>query len=231
MLVVTAGVAAACAVRLGGPSPVEFSALALLADPGESASSVSTRIVESAADIVLLSADRDSAWFRAVSEGTALQLSGPGKTGPSALAFYTRRLEILGDTSIVLGADDGSRIHMHDALYEISEGRLLDLMLVRAEGVTDVSAVVRALLAYEATDVSATATIVMGVESEVPAVADSIVIRLRAAFGSAAECVTGGSAAPTLRLLYRPPARIRCLEARVIDGATRPILARLLFGR
>jgi len=225
-------ITAACAVRLGGPAPVEYRTLSIAAAPGEPVSAVAARIMEAEPDLVLLSAPHDSAWFGSIAEATGLELSGPSRTSGSGLAFLTRRVELLGDTSIVMGAAGGSRIHMHDALYEIDERRLIDLMIVRADPVVDVSSVVRTLLSYEASDVMATATIVLGVEAADAAVADSIALRLRAAFENAAECAgDSGADRPAVRLLYRPPARIRCSGASVLESYGRPIVATLVVGR
>lgn len=223
---------AACAVRLGGPSPVEYRTLAITAAPAETPAAVATRITDAGANIVLLTAARDTAWFESVAEAAGYELSGPSTTSASGLAFLTRDLELLGDTSIIMTAEGGSRIHMHDALYEIDERRLIDLMIVRADPVADVGNVVRTLLSYEATDVMATATIVLGVETPDPATADSIAVRLRAAFENAADCAgDDGSLSPSVRLLYRPPARIRCSGARVLDSYGRPIIATLVVGQ
>lgn len=222
----------ACAVRLGGPTPLTYDTLALTAEPAADANTVADRIAGTGASLVLVSAQQDSAWFGDVADGADLLLSGPGKTGPSGLAFMTRGLELLGDSSLVLEAEDGSRIHMHDALYQLDETRLLDLMAIRADPVVDLSSVVRTLLAYEATDVMATATLILAVEAAQPAMADSIAVRLRAAFENAADCATDGPLVTAgLRLLYRPPVRVRCEQASLVDAPRQPILARLVFAR
>ena len=227
---------AACAVRLGGPSPEEYRATAWPAAAAATAEATARDLSELDADIVLLAADRDSAWFAQVAEATELTLSGPGRTGDVAQGFLTRRLELLGDTSIVLNVDGGGRLHMHDALYQISEGRYVDLMLIRIDRDSDLRGSVRTLLSYIATDVGPTAAVVFGLHAQTPAAADSVAVLLRAAYGDAWECAEadeddGRSAPPELRLLYGPPARTRCVSANVLSAPGSPVAANLVVGR
>lgn len=226
---------AACSVRLGGPKPEEFRTLALEAPASAGPTDVANVVQQTSADIILLTAQRDSAWFAEVSQATNLALSGPGRTEPKAKAFLTN-LKILGDTSIVLGVSDGSRIHMHDALYEIEPNRHLDLMLVGVSNQSDLRQVVRTLLSYIATDVGPNAAIMMAIDAPSPQAADSVMKLLRAAYTSAAECTNGESLAPaggsgSLQLFYGPPARVRCESARLLSDPGAPIFAQLVVGR
>lgn len=222
----------ACAVRLGGPKPEDYSAMALDVPADASAGDIANLITTVGANMVLLTADRDSAWFEDVSSQTGLALSGPGTTGTPARAFLSN-LEILGDTSIVLGVADGSRMHMHDALYQIEEGRLVDLMLIGVTPRSDLREAARTLLSYIATDVGANAAVVMAIDSPSPQAADSLAILLRAAYTTAGECA--GDAAfngsSTVRLYYGPSARVRCRAARHVESIGSPILAELVVGR
>lgn len=222
----------ACAVRLGGPSPENYAAIAIEAPADAEPAAVADMITAAGANIVLLTAPRDSAWFGDVATQTGLELSGPGSTETPAKAFLTR-LEILGDTSIVLGVGDGSRMHMHDALYQIDENRLLDLMLIGVSDSSDLREAARTLLAYIATDVGANAAIVMAIDAHSSQAADSLATLLRAAYVTADECAgdAGSSSGSTVRLYYGPSARVRCSAARRVSGDGSPVLAELIVGR
>jgi hypothetical protein len=232
-MVLTATVAG-CALRLGGPKPEQFRTLALEPAATATPADVARLVAEAGANIVLLTAQRDSAWFAGVAAETGLALSGPGTTEPDAKAFFTN-LKVLGDTSIVLGVADGSRMHMHDALYEIDENRHLDLMLIGVSARSDLREAVRTLLAYIATDVGSNAAIMMAIDSPTPQAADSIATLLRAAYTSADECSRQsdgeGTNAGTVRLFYGPSARVQCRAARVLPGADSSTLAELVVGR
>jgi hypothetical protein len=234
-LAVLAG--AACAVRLGGPGPQEYRTLAIEAPPSSSAADIARTVKESQANVVLLAADQDTAWFTAVSTETGLALSGPSTTERTGKAFLTN-LKVLGDTSIVLGVADGSRMHMHDALYEISEERHLDLMLVGLSDRSDLREAVRTLLSYIATDVGPNAAVMIAIDAPTPAAGDSVATLLRAAYTNALECVQQGTDGPsrtrqtgTVRLFYGPSARVRCSQARTLEASGDPILAQLIVSR
>ncbi|MCI0432479.1 MAG: hypothetical protein L0271_02350 [Gemmatimonadetes bacterium] len=231
-LLVAAILIGSCSVNLGGPKPVDFQTLALLTGAGESADSVVATIRRTGATIVLLAAERDSAWFAAVSSASGLALSGPGTTESVSKAFLTN-LEILGDTSIVLGVADGSRMHVHDALYRLDDDRLLDLMLVGLPSRSDLRDAARALLGYIATDVGPNAALVIGLHAATPAAADSVAVLIRAAYANAWECSgNGGASSPgRLRLFYGPSARMNCRNARLLDGNDAAISALLVAGR
>jgi hypothetical protein len=218
-------------VRLGGPSPEEYDVVAISALRNADAVEVAERITSAGAEIALLAAERqDSAWFVAVAGNARLALSGPGATSGRGYAFMTN-LEILGDTSLVLPVDGGGSVHMHDALYKIDENRNIDLMLVRIE-TGDLRAGVRTLLNYIATDVPADAPLLLAFDGPTPELADSAATMMRATIGDASECREQASAPePTVRLLYGPSARVRCLSARNLPGDQAGIVARLEVGR
>jgi hypothetical protein len=223
---------AGCAVNLGGPKPEDFRTLALMADSGATAESVAATIRQTDAAIVLLTAEKDSAWFAAVSAASGLTLSGPGTTERTAKAFLTN-MEILGDTSIVLGVADGSRMHVHDALYKIGSDRLVDLMLIGLQARSDLRDAARSLLGYIATDVGPNAALIMALHAPTSAAADSMAVLIRAAYTSAWECAgNDGAANPgPLRLFYGPSARMQCRSARKLDGNDAAITALLVVGR
>jgi hypothetical protein len=224
-------------VRLGGPSPEEYQALALIATDADSPAQVAERIASVNADLVLLSAPaaRDSAWFAQIATASGLQQSGPGRTGGRALGFLTRKLELLGDTSIVLAAGEG-RLHMHDALYQIEENRLVDLMLVTIDSAADLRESARTLLSYISTDVGATAAVVLGLAAPTPQASDSIGVLLRAYLPNAHACageVQNGTVSDdsAVRLFYGPVVRVECRSARTLDAPGSPVTARLVVGR
>lgn len=210
--------ASACALRLGGPGPETYSAVAIRAESGASAAAIATQLRDAGAQLVLLSAAQDSAWFASVASAAGLALSGPGETSGRGLAFMTN-LELLGDTSLVLEVPGGGNVHMHDALYEVDEDRNIDLMFVRFDG-PDLRAAVRTLLGYIATDVGASAALLLAVDAATPQAADSATVLVRATLGNAAECGDIAAAATTsrVRLLYGPSARLTCLSAQALPN-------------
>jgi hypothetical protein len=225
-------VLAGCAVRLGGPKEEAYTAVAARAG-GEDAAATAARLRANAPQLVLLSAPRDSAWFAGVAQAMDLKLSGPGRTGPSGLAFLTT-LEAIGDTSLILEVPGGGRIHMHDALYEVDKERHIDLMLVQIEGEASLREAVRTLLGYYATDVGGTSAVVLGLETATPQAADSVALLLRSAFGSVAGCGegrAGAAATGTLRLFYGPQARITCERGQVVHADPPTLTARVVVGR
>jgi hypothetical protein len=222
----------ACAVRLGGGGPQEYQVLAFRAQPGAAAAEVAGRIGLANGDIVLLTADRDSAWFAAVAQEAGLELSGPGMTGGIGMAFLTN-LEILGDTSLVLDVPGGGSVHMHDALYRVDANRYVDLMTVRFDA-PDLRAAVRRLLDYIARDVGANVPVLLAVDAAAPAVADSAAILLRAYYNSDLGCsettIPAGTVLP-VRLLYGPSARATCTSSRLLPGDAPGVAARVVISR
>lgn len=218
ILPLTVLVLAACAVRLGGGGAQRLSAVAVQPPAGAEAGDVAAGLRAAGADLVLLSADRDSAWFAAVAAAAGLELSGPGTSSGSGFAFLGSP-ELLGDTSLVLDAGAGARVHMHDALYGMPGERYLDLMLVRFDG--DLRDGVRTLFSYIATDVPADAAVLLAIDAATPALADSAATLMRAHYTVASECAASGldaAGAGSIRLLYGPSARIACTSARTLPG-------------
>ncbi|MEO5511046.1 MAG: hypothetical protein ABIV28_01295 [Longimicrobiales bacterium] len=226
--------ATGCKVRLGGAKPEGYNAVGLKAPAGASATDVATRIRSAEGDLVLISADRDSAWFAEVATQAGLKLNGPGHTGAMRQAFLTR-LEVLGDTALMINVNNGGRLHVQDALFKVDKERNIDLMLVSFAEVTSVREGVRALLNYIATDVGGTSALVLGIESPSRAVADSSAVLLRAAFTNALECDDRRIDAPAgglgMILFYGPEARLTCSGARVQAGDPNAVVARVVVGR
>lgn len=228
---------AACAVRLGGGGPEAYTVVSIAAAEGATAAQVAEQLRAAGAQLALVSADRDTAWFGQVAEAAGLELSGPGRTGPHGLAFFAP-LELLGDTSIVLLVPSGGRIHMHDALYQIEENRFIDLMMVDVDNVQDLRDGVRTLLSYIASDVGHNVPLVLAVTAPTTAVDDSVAVLLRAAFANARDCgarptngESGGVAPVPLELLYGPAARLQCETAALLDGGLGGVSARLIVNR
>lgn len=218
----------ACALRLGGASPEEYNAAVIRAPAGADPTAIAAQVRSAGANLVLLSAEQDSAWFARTAEAAGLTLSGPGTTSGRSLGFMTN-LEILGDTSLVLNVDGGGQVHMHDALYRVDDDRNIDLMFVRLDG-PDIRAAIRTLLGYIATDVGPSAALLLAIDAASPQAADSAAVLVRATLGNAAECgeLSGVSATSRVRLLYGPSARLTCLSARELNDG---ILARVQVQR
>jgi hypothetical protein len=215
LVVAVVAATSACALRLGGPSPVDYTLVALDAR-GSSAHDAAARITEAASDFALIVAERDSAWFQQLASATSLELSGPAFAPAAGLAFVSR-LPLLGDTSLVLEVTAGS-VHVQDALYSVSDERFLDLMLVHLPAGTDLHEATRRLLEYMATDVMANAALVLGVSAADAAAAHQVEQLLRAAFTNAAECAGIDASDRPYRVFFGPAARVRCEAARAIDG-------------
>lgn len=232
-LAVTLFVCTACAVNLGGSTPEEYRAIAIEVPASASAADIADVIRQANAGIALVTAERDTAWFAEIASSTGLALSGPGATESAAKAFFTN-LEILGDTSIVLGVGDGTRMHVHDALYQVEDGRYVDLMLIRIQPGTDLREAVRSLLSYVATDVDNNAAVMVAIDTPTAEAGDSVAVLLRALYTSATECAgpqADGPEAESIRLFYGPSARLRCARARTINFEGTPITADLVVGR
>jgi hypothetical protein len=232
-LAVTLFACTACAVNLGGSTPEEYRAIAIEAPASASAAAVADVIMQANASIALVTAERDSAWFAEISSATGLALSGPGTTESAAKGFFTN-LQIVGDTSIALGVADGTKMHLHDALYQIEEGREVDLMLLRIAPATDLREAIRTLLSYVATDVGPNAAVMVAIDTPTAEVGDSVAVLLRALYTSATECAgpdATGPQAESIRLFYGPSARLRCARARTINFEGTPVTADLVVGR
>src|SRR5690606_41208945 len=97
---------------------------------GATAEQVAAQILPASPDFALVVAARDSAWFAQLAQATNLELSGPALADSLGLAFLSR-LELIGDTAIMLGSGDAA-FTMQDALYQSGKDRYLDLKIGRA---------------------------------------------------------------------------------------------------
>lgn len=231
--IAAAGLAAGCAIRLGGPKPVEYRTVAFDAGARTPPADVASLIRQADANLVLLAAAADSAWFGAVAREADLRLSGPGAAGDISFAFLAG--EPVGDTTLVLPVEGGGEIVVHDALYQVDERRYLDLLAVRFSADAVPRAAVRSLLDYIATDVMQESAVVLAVDAPYAGTADSITDLLSPAFTDARSCLAddGATTAPSdwgMRLLFGPQYKLRCEEARPI-GDQGPLLVRLILER
>jgi len=223
-----AAVMSGCAGSMGGPGPVVYSMVAV--DAGQAAAeATAAQIGPAQADFALVVAPGDSAWFTRLAAATGLAVSGPAMADRMGLAFLSN-LEVLGDTSIVIGTGDAA-FTMQDALYQASDQRrYLDLMLVNLPAGVNVDGAIRALLEYMATDVMADASVVLGVRAATVADANRVETMLRAAFMNAVECGGMDGAQRTYRIFFGPSARTRCTTAQPLPGPADAITARVSVG-
>ena len=221
---------AACAPGMGGPRNQDLSTIALRADPDASPAAVAAALREVDADIALLAAPADPAWFEAVAGATELHLSGP-TGGDLSLALLA--MEPLGDTVIDL-TYEGGEFPMVDALYDLGDRHFLDLMAIRVESDDAIQPLVTRLLRYIATDVDPSAGVVLAVAVPDVATGDSIARLLSPGYFDTLRC--GGAGRPAavageIRLFYGPEARVWCGDAAA--GAVAPgvrIHAQLVAG-
>lgn len=213
LLLVSTVVLGACAVNLGGPSPIDVPTAAIRADADASAAAVGSALRDAGVRAAFLTADRDDGWFTEVAGAADLTLSGPAPMNGLRLAFLGP--EPLGDTTLTLRYDDG-RLPIHDALYEIEDDRLLDLLAFRVEDAASVRPAMGALLEYVATDVNNSAALVLAAVVPSGAAGDSIARMLSPAYYDALRC-EGGTPPATdrdgIRLFYGPEARMYCNDA------------------
>ena len=244
--------AAACAPGMGGGGPpISYRIVALDVPAGVPADSVATALRASTADLALVAARSDSAWFGATARAAGLQLTGPGKMTPVRFAFMG--MKPVGDTTVTLTLPGGRSLPVFDALYQPQKHRSVDLMLARVDTGMSAQAVAGALVRYFSTDVSQGAALVLGVLAPTPAVSDSIASRVRAIFVDLHQCgvpiPTEGmtaaqdsaaaraavasrtaAAGSAVRLFYGPETLIRCDEARLIAGPGAPVYAHFTIG-
>jgi hypothetical protein len=221
MAAVTAALwTAACAVRLGGPTPVNQDAIALRVPADATADQIAQLLKQRGVEYAILSGQRDSAWYADVATRAALKSTRPGRAGGTTFAFLGA--QAVGDTTLALKVAGGGELLVHDALYNIDKNRRLDLMAVRIEQSANLRESIRTLLAYIASDVLPNAAVLLAIEPPTPALGDSVSILTRAAFADAWECTRDGRTNPIvtdlpIRLFYGPAVRMTCESAERID--------------
>lgn len=221
-----------CAVRLGGPKPLEYRTLAFSVAPQSGADEVAGWIRQADANLVLLAAAADSAWFGEVARQADLKLSGPGSAGSVSFAFLAG--EPVGDTTIVLSLPDGGGITVHDALYKVDDYRFLDLLAVEIPSAAQSREAIKALLRYLATDVMPESAVVLAIDVPDAATGDSISALLSPVFRDARSCLRPNARAAAedatwgMRLFFGPEAKLHCQDARPLGGQG-PLMARLIL--
>lgn len=212
---------AACAVNLGGPSPIDRNAIALRVDPGATAEEVAKTVTDRGVQFAILSAAHDSAWFAEVARLTALTPTRTGSAGSTSYAFLGPKA--LGDTTLTLKVTGGGELRVHDALFQVDKNRRLDLMAVRIDSIANLQSSIQTLLTYIATDVGANVAVLLAIEPPTPALGDSISVLTRAAFSDSWECTPDGRAGRKpvdlpIRLFFGPSVRMRCESAERIGN-------------
>lgn len=242
--------AAGCAAGMGGGPPLQYRIVALDVPAGVPSDSVAATLRASTAELGLVAARADSAWFISTARTAGLQLTGPGRMTPVRLAFMG--LKPVGDTTVTLSLGGGRVLTIFDALYQPEKHRSVDLMLARVDTGIAAQVVSNALVKYFSTDVSQGAALILGVIAPA-AVSDSIAARVRAIFVDTRQCgvplpIEGRPATPdtattrraaasqtaatsgSVRLFYGPETLIRCDDARLIAGAGAPVYAHFTIG-
>lgn len=216
-----------CAVRLGGPSPVDTDAAVLTVPASATAEQIAQQLAQQHAEYAILSAQRDTAFFADVARRLNLHTTRPGNVGTTTYAFIGPKA--LGDTTLTIAVAGGGQIRIHDALYRIDKARTLDLLAARIEPNTNLQRAVETLLKYVADDVGPTAALLLAVEPPTPAMGDSVSVLTRAAFADVWECTpegkSGASAAHLpVRVFAGPAVRLRCKTAENVTGAGTGVL-------
>lgn len=222
----------ACAANFGGPRDIEVPTVALHADANATPDAVAAALLGAGAEVAFLFSTRDAAWFADVAAATGLELSGPASMGEQQMGFLAP--EPVGDTTLSLEFEGGS-FNIQDALYEIDDDRLLDLIAFRVEPGAPVRAVADALTAYIATDVANVAALVVAVMVPDAATGDSLARLLAPAYYDTLRCDADRSDRPTgqhVRVFFGPEARMFCAGARTEVLAPGELLrAELVMGR
>lgn len=222
----------ACAANYGGPRDIEVPTVALHADADATPAAIATTLDQAGARAAFIASTRDAAWFADVAGASNRHLSGPAPMGAVRMAFLGP--EPVGDTTLTLEYEGGA-ITIQDALYEIDEDRLLDLIALRLEEETPVREAVGALLAYVATDVDNAAALVMAVMVPDAATGTSLARMLGPAYYDTLRCDPSGTGSPTgehIRVFYGPEARMFCAGSGREEGAAGDMVrAELVMGR
>lgn len=221
----------ACSSALSAPKDIPVTTVALRATDNATAAAVAEALGAAGAQAALVAAPRGEDWFEEVASATGLTRSGPGDMGGLDFAFLAP--EPLGDTTIALpyGADS---LVIHDALYEIEEDRLLDLIAFRLSDEATARQAIRALLEYVATDVNNAAALVMAVAVPTVAAGDSVARMLSPAYYDVNRCEVGPATAAGsgIRLFFGPDARVYCSDATTEDRSIGDwVRAELIMGR
>ena len=222
----------ACAVSLSGPRDIPVSAVAIRAPADMGPEAVSAIISDTVTEVAVVTAPADSAWFVGVAAATRLTLSGPADLGVGRGGFLAIE-EPVGDTTVVLSWDGGT-LTVRDALYEVDDGRYLDLLAFRIEDAATARPALSAFMEYMATDVMNSAAVLMAVAVPSAAVGDSVARMLSPAYFDALRCepgLTPRAQREGIHLFYGPEARVYCTSAATPESAADVVRASLVLGR
>lgn len=225
----------ACALGMGGPSPVDKDAMMLRVSAGLTADQLAQALRGSGVQFAILTgATRDSAWYADAATRAGMTVTRPARIGAETFAFMGPKA--VGDTTLGLKVQGGGELRVHDALYKIDKHRYLDLMAVHVGQGVNLRESVRSLLSYVATDVMANAALLFVIETAHPAQADSIAVLTRAAFGDVWECTKDGRSGrvmppAALRAFYGPASRMKCTNAEPTDIGAGGIIGHFVLPR
>ena len=221
-----------CSAGFGGPSPIDMPIAALAVDQGTAPAAVAATLDAANVRAAFIAVPSDDAWFADLAAASGLTLSGPAPMDGMRMGFLGP--EPVGDTTLTLEYEGGT-FTIQDALYEIEDERLLDLLAFRIEDGTDTRAIIRSLLEYVATDVGNAAALVMAASVPSAAVGDSVARMLGPAYDDALRCESGAAASSEreeIRLFFGPAARMYCVDAEVTETAVGDLVrAELIMGR
>ena len=233
------GVAVALTVLTGclhvnGPAPLKRTALVLRLT-NETAEQVAAQIKQVGADYVILAGARDTTFFKDVATRALMKSTRSGQAADMRYGFLAVNAPV-GDTMISVKVQGGGELRMHDALYKIDKGRQLDIMEARFDASSDIRQVVRALIQYNTTDVSATAEQIIVLHPPTAAAGDSVSVLLRPYLTDAWECTKEGKAQSRnatlpLRVFYGPATRESCDDATLVSNAGGGMVAHLVLLR
>lgn len=226
--------ASGCSLRMGGPRPVDTDAAVIVTGANASAEQIAAQLTQRGVDYAIISAARDTTFFKDIAARAQLKSTRPGNLGTTTFAFIGP--QALGDTTMTLAVPGGGQVRIHDALYRIDKVRRLDLLAARIEPNTNLQQAIQRLLNYVATDVGATAALLLAIEPPTPALGDSVALLTRAAFSDVWECTSAGRGGASgnhlpIRVFVGPAVRMRCESAEVGDIGGPAIVGRFELPR
>lgn len=213
---------AGCAVRMGGPAPVQRDTIAWRVPASITAEQLGTRLQQGGYEFALLATSHDSTFLASAATRAGLQMTRPGRIAGSNYVFFGPKA--VGDTTHTVTVRTGGRVQLHDALFRIDKNRSVDLIIARFDSVTNISEGVRSLVEYVAKDVSGNAALLLGFEPPTPQIGDSVSLLLRALLNDTRDCTSGAPGRPSpIRLFYGPEVRVRCERAQVLNESGGPV--------
>lgn len=212
--------AGACAtIQMTGPKPVKQDAVVMHVDAAATPDQIAETLTQQGAEYAIISAPAgDSAWFANIATRAEKSATRSGRVNGRVYGFIGPKA--LGDTTLTLAVPGGGKLNIHDALFEVDKNRRLDLMAVQFDSTVNLQRSITRLLEYVASDVGATVSVLLAIETPTVAMGDSVSVLMRALYTDVFECTAEGKTGASpgdlpIRVFYGPPARTRC------DGAER----------